>query len=38
MKIDEKYKYDDEYIRLCLARTKDTKSISFNIFIHFPNI
>lgn len=31
MKIDEKYKCDDEHIRLFLARTKDTKSISFNI-------
>ena len=31
MKIDEKYKCDDEYIRLSLARAKDTKSISFNI-------
>ena len=31
MKIDEKYKCDDEYIRLFLAREKDTKSISFNI-------
>ena len=31
MKIDEKYKCDDEYIRLCLARAKYTKSISFNV-------